>query len=107
MAGRHFWSIWLGHALTIGLAVAVWWMLDAPERPLDPRTVYPFWSLSLGHTYFTLGSSFWGRFYLVGAAYFVLACLMPLRLAWAPVELGLLLSLTFLLISWRLRRLAS
>jgi serine/threonine protein kinase len=106
-AERQFWSIWLGHWVTLVLAVAAWYLLDSPGRPLDVLVVYPFWALSLGQTFFTLGTSFWGRFYLMGTAFFVLACLMPLRLEWAPVAVGLLLSLTLLLISLRLRRLAS
>jgi len=105
-AERQFWSLWLGHAVAVVLAVVVWYLLNTPERPLDPLVVYPFWVLTHGHTFFVMGGGYWGRFYLVGTVFFVLACLMPLRLAWAPLEMGLSLSLTLFLISMRLRRLA-
>ncbi len=105
-AERHFWSLWLAHGVGVVLAAAVWALLDS-DRPLDPRVVYPFWALSLGQTLFSMGGSFWGRFYLMGAAFFVLAGLMPLWLEAAPVALGTAWSLCHVLISARLRRLAS
>jgi phosphatidylglycerophosphate synthase len=57
--------------------------------------------------FFTMGSSYWGKCYLFGLAFFVLAALMPLKLewAWAPLALGTLWAVTLVLIARHVRRL--
>ena len=41
---------------------------------------------------FSLAGALWGRLYLAALALFALALVMPWRLEWAPVELGLVMS---------------
>ncbi len=56
--------------------------------------IYPLWSILFGFALFMMGSSYWGRLYVVALAYFVVALLMTFRLQWAPVEYALLQSAT-------------
>ena len=38
-----------------------------------------------------MGNNYWGGCYVIGLAFFVLACVMPLKLEWgAPLAFGLL-----------------
>ena len=46
-----------------------------------------------------MGGLFWGRLYLVGLAFFLLAVMMPLYLPLTPVALGLLLSASLILMA--------
>ena len=59
----------------------------------------------IGLTFFLMGGSYWGRLYLIGLTFFALAVVMPLRLAWAPAALGLLMSATLVGLSLHLREL--
>src|SRR5262249_1611946 len=76
-----------------------------PGQPVDELAAYPAWSILTGVLFFALGGSYWGRFYIMGLAHFGLAVLMPLSLTWAPLEFGLLVSVTFAITGLHLRRL--
>ena len=54
--------------------------------------------------FFVMGSSYWGRCFLVGLAFFALAAVMPFMLGLAPLALGVMWSGTLLLISWHVRQ---
>jgi len=58
-----------------------------------------------GLAFFVMGSTFWGGCYLVGLGFFALGAAMPSHLRWAPLEFGLLWSLTLFVLGSRLLRL--
>jgi serine/threonine protein kinase len=104
-ADRQLWSARIGQLLGMFLTPLVSYAVAEPGRPWNGLTVYPFWCILTGVTFFGLANAFWGRLYLVALVWFAAALLMPLRLEWAPLELGLLLSGMLLVLSRHLRRL--
>src|SRR5262249_15045360 len=103
-SSRHFWSIRVGHFLGMTLVPVLCWQLATAENQLYLLAAYPFWAVVTGVTFFPLGSNFWGRLYLFGLAAFAAAPLMALRLEWAPVELGSLVTIALALVSRHLRK---
>jgi serine/threonine protein kinase len=111
---RELWTIWVGYFITVVVNWMVCWQLRnydvvqpggaAPPR-WDEYLLYPFITMLSGLAFFTMGSNYWGRCYAVGAAFFVAAVLMPLRLEYAPLAFGLLWSGTLAALGWHLRRL--
>jgi hypothetical protein len=55
-------------------------------------------------TMFNLAGMFWGRIYLIGVGLFALALLLPLKLEWAPVIVGLGMSAVMAYLGWHLRK---
>jgi tRNA A-37 threonylcarbamoyl transferase component Bud32 len=115
-AERQLWSIWIGYltAYAIGgvvirtiIAQGLVAGSDATPRSWEELLVYPFSALLSGMGFFVMGGLYWGRYYLVGALFFVLALLMPLHLEWAPLEFGLVWSLVLAAVVVHLRHLAS
>jgi hypothetical protein len=101
---RQLWSTRLGHALGI-LLVPLLSYLTAPRDEWDPLTVYPFWAVVAGVTFFNLGGTVWGRLYLLGLALFGIAVLMA-SLPWlSPVILGAGISTVMTVLGLHLRRL--
>jgi hypothetical protein len=76
----------------------------APECWPD-LLIYPFSAILSGLAFFVMGSNYWGRCYAFGAAFWVLAALMPLHLEWAPLEFGLLWSAILTAVGMHLRSL--
>jgi serine/threonine protein kinase len=101
---RQLWSTRIGHVLGLILLPLVSYLTTPPDRAWNPMNVYPFWAVQAGVTMFTLGGAVWGRFYLLGLAVFVVAVLMALRLEWAALMLGGMLSIMLLLVGLALRR---
>jgi serine/threonine protein kinase len=105
-AERQLWSIWIGYMISLsavfGAARASEWFGTSPVNEL---TLYPVWSVLSGLCLFIMGSNYWGRFYALGGGFFVLALLMPLRLAWAPLELGFMWAFSLTYLGLYLRRL--
>jgi serine/threonine protein kinase len=113
-AERELWTIWLGYVLSYATAVGVVRLLisldviaGGPSAPPYWRELllYPFSAVVSGLAFFIMGSNYWGRCYAVGAAFWVLALLMPLHLFWAPLEFGLLWSTVLTMLGLHLRRL--
>jgi serine/threonine protein kinase len=100
---RQFWDIRIAQLSGMVVAVLLCWQL-APTGVPWQLTVYPFWAVLTGMTCFGLGSKLWGGFYLAGICLFVVAVMMPLRMAWAPVELGAFLSCFLTMITHHFRR---
>ena len=85
---RELWTIWFGYLITLVVNWLVCWQLRAykivapgaaaPNR-WEEYLLYPIITMLSGLAFFTMGSNYWGRCYAVGAAFFVLAVLMPLR----------------------------
>ena len=66
--------------------------------------MYPFTAVLTGLAFFIMGSNYWGRCYALGLAFFGLAVLMPLNIYWAPLEFGILWSITFISLGMHLHK---
>jgi serine/threonine protein kinase len=99
-----FWSLRVGHLISMVLLLLTGYWVAAPGT-WDVLTVYPQWTILAGALFFGLGSSYWGRFYVIGLFYLITAVVMALHLAWAPLEFGLILSITFMVTGQHVRRL--
>jgi hypothetical protein len=88
-----FWSFRVGHLIGMLLLFLVGYLMAEPGT-WNVLTLYPQWAVMAGTLFFGLGSFYWGRLYLIGLFYFAAAVAMALRLEWAPVEFGLVLSTT-------------
>jgi serine/threonine-protein kinase len=104
---RDFWALRIGHWAGILLIPFLCYLLTPPGQPWEPLTAYPLWALVSGVALFSMGSSFWGRFYGAGVGLFVLAFIMALQLEWAVLELGLVMSVLFTSIALHLRRIST
>jgi serine/threonine protein kinase len=113
-AERQLWSIWLGYLVAFTVSAAVYRLLvrlnflgrgaEGPDH-WDELILYPGFAVLSGLGFFVMGSSFWGRCYAVGVAFFALAFVMALHPQWAPIEFGLAWGATLAAIGLRLRRL--
>jgi len=106
-AERQLWSIWIGFLMASFLVGAAGRVLATADRPLDELTLFPTWSIVSGLAFFIMGSSYWGRCYAMGVAFFASALVMPLNLRLAPLEYGLLWTVALAAIGWHLRRLGA
>jgi serine/threonine-protein kinase len=111
---RELWTIWIGYlaAYIVNLFVSrlFSWRELIEQGPAGPHRwddllMYPYSALLSGLAFFVMGSNYWGRCYAIGIAFWVMALLMPLHLQWAPLEFGLLWSLTLTALGLHLRRL--
>jgi serine/threonine protein kinase len=104
-AERQLWSIWIGYLVAYTVTVLVSLELTGPERHWNELVLYPFAAVLTGLAFFVMGSSYWGRCYAIGLAFFLLATVMPLNLAVAPLEFGIVWSTTLLAIGMHVRNL--
>ena len=104
-AERQLWAIWLGYLAATAIIVLSNRQLSYLGKISDDLTCYPLWAALSGLAFFVMGSSYWGRLYVVGGAFFVLALLMPFQLAWAPLEFGIVWAASLVGISLHLRHL--
>jgi serine/threonine-protein kinase len=103
LSHQQFWSLRIGHYTGMALAPVVCRQLFGAGETWALAT-YPFWAIVTGSLLFTMGGALWGRLYLAGLALLGTAALMPLRLEWAPVEFGLVVSVIGAGIALRLYR---
>jgi serine/threonine protein kinase len=85
---RNLALLWAGVTLA-GLALA--WIYCPPfgtARAADVLAFYPPWTVVNGVAFLVVGRMYWGRYYFVGLAHFLVAILMPLRLDLAPLIYG-------------------
>jgi serine/threonine-protein kinase len=71
--------------------VTLFWIYCPPfdsSRAADLLAYYPPWTVVNGLAFLIVGRLYWGRYYLVGMAHFLVAALMPLRLDLAPLVYG-------------------
>jgi serine/threonine protein kinase len=106
-ATRHLWSIRIGEILGLVGLPLVSWLVHPRGAPWDPLTAFPLWGVLTGVAMFGLGGIYWGRLYVIGLAFIVLAVLMPLRLDLAPLAFGGLTSLTLWTLYRQLKRIAA
>jgi eukaryotic-like serine/threonine-protein kinase len=96
---RNLWSVRIAQMMGLPLLALVSWNMSPADRPWDPLTVFPLWSILTGAAFFALGGSIWGRLYLIGLSLMATGVVMSLCLRWAPLLFGLMLTLTFLALS--------
>jgi serine/threonine protein kinase len=102
---RDFWSLRIGHWVGVVLLPFLCYLMATPDRPWEPLNTYPLWVLVSGVAVFSMGSSFWGRFYVIGLLLFALAFVMTIQPEWAILEFGAMLSAMFIIVDFHLRRL--
>jgi hypothetical protein len=103
-AGQRLQEMLLVHLVCAAAIYIVCRLLARPDDPLAPLTPYPFWCIQGGMVLFNMGSSYWGRCYLAGAAFVGIALVMPLALAWAPLMVGVLLGIVLVNLGRHLRQ---
>src|SRR5262249_4191326 len=82
---RHLAWLWAGVTLA---GIALFWVYCPPfgtARAADLLGFYPPWTVVNGLAFLVVGRLYWGRYYLLGLAHFLVAALMPLRLDVAPI----------------------
>jgi hypothetical protein len=102
---RQLWSIWIGYLLACSLVALVSYALVGLDK-LYEFYLYPYWAILSGLAFFVMGTRYWGRCYLFGAAFFVLAGLMPFVLHWSALAFGFLWFSCLVSMGRHLRRLA-
>ena len=82
---RHLALLWGGVALG---GITLFWIYCppfGPARAADLLAFYPPWTVVNGVAFLVVGRLYWGVYYLVGLAHFLVAALMPLWLNLAPL----------------------
>jgi eukaryotic-like serine/threonine-protein kinase len=111
-AERELWTIWIGYILayvfglvTVRSMIYFQIISAGAGSPSHWQTmvVYPFSAIASGLAFFIMGSNYWGRFYVIGLAFFLLAALMPMHLEWASLEFGTLWGAILLVLGLHLR----
>ena len=77
--------------------------MATPSEPFDALTLYPQFAILSGLIYCGIGSNYWGKCYLFGAAFFIVSLLMTIDLSFAPIQFGGLWAFCLLLIGRRLK----
>jgi predicted Ser/Thr protein kinase len=98
---KHLISIWTGFLVACGLVTWVSHLLVGTERMYD-FFLYPYWAILSGLAFIAMGSSYWGWFYAFGAAFFVLAVLLPFVPIAGPLSFGTLWAASLAIIGLRL-----
>lgn len=104
-AERQLWSIVIGFVIacfTLRWAVRQFYVSE--PILIDPRFLYPLWCTLSGLAFFAMAGGYFGRFYLIGLAFFVLALLLPHAPDLGPLGFGLLWGLALLILGRRFRR---
>jgi serine/threonine-protein kinase len=89
---RHLALLWGGVTLA---GLTLFWVYCPPlghARAADLLAFYPPWAVVNGLAFLAVGRLYWGRYYLVGLAHFLLAILMTLRLDLAPLVYGIVVA---------------
>jgi serine/threonine-protein kinase len=89
---RHLALLWGGVALG---GITLFWIYCppfGPARAADLLAFYPPWTVVNGVAFLVVGRLYWGVYYLIGLAHFLVAALMPLRLDLAPLIYGVFVS---------------
>jgi hypothetical protein len=79
--------------------------LHLGRAQLYERVDYLYFAIAAGFAYFVLGSSYWGRCYAFGVAFWLLAGVMLLDMRWVILEYGLLWTIALAAIGYHLHRL--
>ena len=110
-AERHLWSLWLGFACTslANIAVSRLMWTDFLNEPVNLPVYfmevfsYPFLAATAGFAFFSMGSNYSGRCYVIGVAFWLSAVLMAINMMWAPLVFGLTWMGSMLILGMHLR----
>jgi serine/threonine protein kinase len=115
VAERELWTIWIGYFgayVSVLVVTRLLFALDVlaagPNMPPGhwrECLPYPFLSLVAGLAFFMMGSNYWGRCYVIGLTFWLLAALMPLHLTLAPLGFGVLWFAALMMVGLHLRKL--
>jgi eukaryotic-like serine/threonine-protein kinase len=103
-AERQLWGIWLGYFFACVTTSAVHHVMLAHGRALHELGMYPYWAILTGLAFFSMGTSYWGRFYFFGVLFFGIAGVMAWKLEWSVLLYGLAWSGTLLDVGLYLQR---
>jgi hypothetical protein len=106
VAERQMWAVWIGYIFSCFFITGISALQLGPDK-LYERVDYPYFAIAAGLAYFILGSSYWGRCYAFGIAFWVLAGVMMLdNKRWAVLEYGTLWTIALASIGFHLHRIA-
>jgi serine/threonine-protein kinase len=94
---RHLALLWGGVFLG---GVTLFWIYCPPfgsGRAVDLLAFYPPWTVLNGVAFLVVGQLYWGRYYLVGLAHFLVAALLPLCQDLAPLVYGVFVAVCMVL----------
>jgi predicted Ser/Thr protein kinase len=103
---RNLWSIWLGYILAGAVLTELDRQLVGPVEMYRTGALYAHQAVAAGLAFFIMGGAYWGRFFALGAAFLLMAMLMPLWPTLAPLAFGGAWAVALGLIARHLRRLA-
>ena len=103
---RQLWALWLGYVAGSLVLLLVEHSLGSPGIPFQQESLYPKFAILGSLGFIMMGSTYWGYCYVIGACFLVLALLMPLNLASAPLVFGLGWGASLLALAHHLGRLA-
>jgi serine/threonine-protein kinase len=90
---RNLALLWAGVTLA---NVTLFWLHCPPfgsGRAADLLAYYPPWTVVNGLAFLVVGRLYWGRYYLIGLAHFLVALLMPLCRDLAPLVYGVFVAI--------------
>ncbi len=103
---RLLWSTWLGY-IACGFILAMGYRIGAGWTTPIEVNLYPLMAAVTGMAFVVLGSSYWGRCYAFGVAFYALALFMHLDLRWSPIAFGVTWAVVFVMIGNRLRNMGT
>jgi serine/threonine protein kinase len=101
---RLMWATWVGYLAACTVLAETHRLIAGGHAELLEARVYPGFAAAAGMAFLVMGSSYWGRCYAIGLAFYGLAIVMALDLRWAPLEFGTLWAASLVAIGLRLRR---
>lgn len=99
-AERHLALLWAGVTVAGLTLFAIYCPPFGAARAADLLAFFPPWAVVNGVGFLIVGRLYWGRYYLVGLAHFLLAVLMPLRLDLAPLVYGAFVAVCMVYNAW-------
>jgi len=88
---NHFVTVWISHLIAMAVLLVVVLVSMPRDRPELLLMVYPLWAASAAIAFLAHATEA-GVYYLVGAVIFGVAILMALTPIWAPLEIGLIMT---------------
>ena len=99
---RQLWSLWLGFVSACILIAAISHKLVDTEI-LYNFFLYPYWSITSGLAFIVMGGQVWGRFYIIGCTFFLIALLQTFVPPMGPFTFGLLWIISLVIMARQLK----
>jgi serine/threonine-protein kinase len=99
-AEQHLALLWSGVSVAGLTLFAIYCPPFGTARAVDLLAFFPPWAVVNGVGFLVVGRLYWGWYYLVGLAHFLLAILMPLRLDFAPLIYGVFVAVCMAYGAW-------